>query len=401
MGRDVGPKPGHQRVGDTEIRVQHAANGRTDQLDHDGAPARKTDGASRTHPAAPSELVEVALLWYPGALLTSLTLAQEMLAAANSVLRAQRRGPAWRTMLWAPEPNRAEGSGDGLDAITRSTERADGADVGRALGLPRLCSWSSAEARRLVVVPACWGNPQPLLKRSAPLIDQMVAVRGETVWIGVGSGAFMLGEAGLLDGRAATTHWSQLDRFAERYPHAILRRDHRIVESTDVFTVASLNALADLIVYLVSRQVGEDVGRTIERHFSYESRNPFAEEVFSDRTPHNVADELVAEAQSFIHENLTESFDVDELAGRLRVSRRTLDRRFREATGRSIVQYRNRARIELGAEMLRGTDLAVGEVAARCGMQDGRYFARVFREVLGLSPREYRRVVRAKLFRRE
>ena len=340
----------------------------------------------------------VALLWYPGALLTSLTLAQEMLAAANSVLRARRRSPAWRVVLWVPQ-SRSGGP------AAETGPRGQGAAVGgraleEALGLRSMVTLGEEETPPLVVVPAFWGNPLRLLARSTALCRRITDAP-PAIWIGVGSGAFLLGEAGLLDGRAATTHWSQLDRFARRFPHASLRRDHRIVESGDVFTVASLNALADLIVYLIGRTAGEEIGRTIERHFSYESRNPFAEEVFSDRTPHNVADELVAEAQSWIHENLTRPFEVAELARHLRVSRRTLDRRFRGATGQSIVRYRNRARIELGAEMLRATDLAVGEVAERCGVQDGRYFARVFREVLGLAPREYRRVVRAKLFRRE
>ena len=334
--------------------------------------------------------VKVVLLWYPGALLTSLTLAQEMLAAANSVLRAQRREPAWQTYLWGPV----------LGADDSAAESSRLSALGASLGLPTIRTLEALEPKPVVVVPAFWGNALRLLRNSAALTRE-IAGCPPAAWIGVGSGAFLLGEAGLLDGRAATTHWSQLDRFAQRFPHASLRRDHRIVESDDVFTVASLNALADLIVYLVSRRGGEGVGRTIERHFSYESRNPFAEEVFSERTPHNVADELVAEAQAWIHQHLTSAFDVEDLARQLRVSRRTLDRRFREATGQSIVRYRNRARIELGAEMLRGTDLAVGEVAERCGVQDGRYFARVFREVLGLSPREYRRVVRAKLFRRE
>ena len=337
----------------------------------------------------------VALLWYPGALLTSLTLVQEMLAAANSVLRAQRRWSRWGVVLWAPG-----GSGDGPASSGLPAGAPLPADIAGSLGVRAISSLAETDRAALVVVPAFWGNPLRLLRRSEVLCHAIAAAPAAT-WIGVGSGAFLLGEAGLLDGRAATTHWSQLDRFAGRFPHASLRRDHRIVESGDVFTVASLNALADLIVYLVGREVGEEVGRTIERHFSYESRNPFAEEVFSDRTPHNVADELVADAQSWIHEHLNHAFEVEQLARHLRVSRRTLDRRFREATGQSIVRYRNRVRIELGAELLRGTDLAVGEVAERCGMPDGRYFARVFREVLGLSPREYRRVVRAKLFRRE
>lgn len=342
----------------------------------------------------------VVLLWYPGALLTSLTLAQEMVAAANSVLRARRRPPAWRIVLWVAACDDLEQPTEIHTAPQSGGAGGSAGALAASLGLETIPVLDRAGDRPLVVVPAFWGNPLRLLSRSGVLCRQISGAPAAT-WIGVGSGAFLLGEAGLLDGRAATTHWSQLDRFARRFPHASLRRDHRIVESGDVFTVASLNALADLIVYLVGRQVGEGIGRTIERHFSYESRNPFEEEVFSDRTPHNVADELVAEAQSWIHQHLTRAFEIDELATHLRVSRRTLDRRFREATGQSIVRYRNRARIELGAEMLRGTDLAVGEVAERCGVQDGRYFARVFRQVLGLSPREYRRVVRAKLFRRE
>ena len=109
-------------------------------------------------------------------------------------------------------------------------------------------------------------------------------------------------------------------------------------------------------------------------------------------------DEVVAEVLAWIGENVGSNQSIGYLADKLGVSRRTLDRRFKTATGTSVRAYWQKNKMRLAQELLGETDLPVGEVAWRVGYQDGGYFSYLFRREISITPHEYRKTVRAKLF---
>ena len=107
---------------------------------------------------------------------------------------------------------------------------------------------------------------------------------------------------------------------------------------------------------------------------------------------------MVVEAQLWIEANVAAQITVAELAARLGVSVRTLDRRFRQASGASPRAFWQQRRVRLAKELLEKTNLTIGEIAYRVGYQDAGYFSRLFERELSVPPSEYRQTVRAKLF---
>ena len=308
----------------------------------------------------------------------SVLLPAEMLHAANSTLRARRE-------------RRREVS----LRIVESTPQARGIAGQRLQPVEPL----DEAPTDLVIVPSMWGNPRPVLSRSRDLVAWLGrrAQAGARL-VGAGSGAFLLAETGLLDGGSATTHWSHFETFARRYPSVTLRRSYFIVESGSFYTVGSINALADLIVHLLRSEVDEEAARVVERHFSHEARRPYEGSFFSDHRPVNVPDELVADVQEHLTHHRIRDLRLADVAAQFGVSVRTLTRRFRAATGTTLRGWVEQRRIQDAQELLRDSNLEVAGIARRCGYSDPRYFSRVFRRVVGVGPREYRDLVRAKLF---
>lgn len=251
----------------------------------------------------------------------------------------------------------------------------------------------------LLYLPAIWRNPLRVLPHAGRVLETLpdLVAAGARI-CSVATGAYLTAEAGLLEGRPATTHWRFLDHFERRYPGVQLRRNHLITRSGDLYCAASINAVADLTVHLIEKVYGAEIARGVGAQFSPEVRRPYPETAFTDGGGSGHGDELMADAQLWLQARMSESCRLNELAAELGISRRTLDRRFRAAVGMSPGRWLLRLRVGAACELLRGSNSTIGEIATRVGIPDRRYFATTFRRQMRQSPSEYRKSVRGKLF---
>ncbi len=285
-----------------------------------------------------------------------------------------------------------------VDIVTVS---ADGRPAATQAGIELTPQAAIAEAGEFDVVylPALWRNPRKLIAKQRALLPWLSrqAERGATI-AAVGTGCCFLAEAGLLDGKAATTHWHYFDRFARDYPNVRLKRQYFITQAGGLYCAGSVNALADVTVHLIEQFFGREIASHVERNFSHEIRRPYDEYRYLEGDEHQHADEAIIGVQWRMQRELARPLRMAELAREAGMSPRTLDRRFRDATGVSPLAYLQILRIAAAKQMLEATNLTVAEVAFRVGYQDQGHFARVFTRTMTVPPAAYRRTVRSKMF---
>ncbi|RRJ84529.1 GlxA family transcriptional regulator [Aestuariirhabdus litorea] len=251
----------------------------------------------------------------------------------------------------------------------------------------------------LVLVPALWRNPVPVLRHCSPLVKWLARQhRGGAVLCAAGTGVCLLAESGLLDGRPATTHWYYFDRFSERYPRVHLQRDHFITEAEGLYCAGSVNSVADLMVHIIEQFYDRDIASRVEQQFSREIRKSYDQIYYSLSDARNHPDEAIIRVQQWLQDNHAREINSEQMAAQADMSLRTFNRRFRAATGLSPRQYLLRLRIEAAKELLRHSDLDINAIAAACGFNDDAYFARSFKRQERVTPSDFRRSVRSKLF---
>ena len=257
----------------------------------------------------------------------------------------------------------------------------------------------SIEETDLIVLPAIWGHPKRTLKHFAAIIPWLrERSQSGSLICAVSTGCCFLAEAGLLDGKPATTHWYYFDRFARDYPKVQLQKKFFITQAENLYCAASINSLADLMVHVIERSYGSATARSVERQFSPEIRRPFESISFSVDEQTRTDDEMVIQSLQWLHDNYSEEVLFSQLADDLEVSLRTFNRRFKQATQRTPMEYLQKKRLDVARDLLKNTNMSIGEVGAQVGYGNLAYFSKIFKKRLMQSPGEYRNAVRAKLF---
>ena len=199
----------------------------------------------------------------------------------------------------------------------------------------------------------------------------------------------MLAEAGLLDGRTATTHWAFQALLRQRYPRVRLAPQAILVDQGRIVTAGGATSFVNLALFLVERLLGQDVAWASSRMFLVDpNKSPQgAYAAFSTQKDHD--DEPILHAQEIIEKEISNAPAIDELAHRVSLSRRTFVRRFHLATGNAPRDYIQRVRVEAAKRALERGDL-VGSVAGHVGYDDAVAFRKLFVRLAGLTPAEYR-----------
>ncbi|WP_020209060.1 GlxA family transcriptional regulator [Gilvimarinus chinensis] len=251
----------------------------------------------------------------------------------------------------------------------------------------------------IIYLPALWRNPRPTLRQSSALLDWLRACHAQgTTLCAVSTGVCFLAEAGLLDGKAATTHWHYFDQFERDYPKVELKRQHFITKAGNIYCAASVNSLADLTVHFIQKLFSRTVATHVERHFSHEIRRPYESLAFYENLDHPHPDEQIVQVQSWLRERYSSDVKVSQVARQFDMSTRTLNRRFKEATGTTPLDYLRQVRINTAQELLKTSNLSIAEIANQVGYTDTAYFTERFKAELDITPSDYRSTVRAKLF---
>jgi transcriptional regulator GlxA family with amidase domain len=217
--------------------------------------------------------------------------------------------------------------------------------------------------------------------------------------IGLCTGAFVLAAAGLLDGRPATTHWMYAPTLAKRYPSVHVDPRELFVDDGDILTSASTSAGIDLCLHVVRTDHGAEAAGALARRLVVPPRRgPGADGGHPrhlDRSlPEEIGGDPLAEVVSWALEHLHEQFDVETLAARAYMSRRTFDRRFRSLTGSAPLQWLITQRVLQAQRLLETSDYSVDEIAGRCGFRSPVALRGHFRRQLGASPAAYRAAYR-------
>jgi transcriptional regulator GlxA family with amidase domain len=205
------------------------------------------------------------------------------------------------------------------------------------------------------------------------------------------TGSFILAEAGLLDGGVATTHWAAAKTFARRYRDVDLRVSEILTEQNNIICSAAvttaLNLALRIVEQLLDHQAAAETGRIMLVDRNRAPQTSYA--TMEDGPDHS--DALIACAQRLMQRSLQDGFSLTQLARQLSVSERTLNRRFKLATGEAPLRYLQSLRVDVAKRLLQNRRLTVDAVGERVGYRDLSTFRRLFKRETGLSPRDYQR----------
>jgi transcriptional regulator GlxA family with amidase domain len=209
------------------------------------------------------------------------------------------------------------------------------------------------------------------------------------------TGAFVLGAAGMLDGRPATTHWAHADKFRELYPKVLLDEDVLFVDDGDVLTSAGLGAGVDLCLHVLRADHGSEVANRVARHCVVPPWREGGQSQFIDRHVPDGGTDSTAPTRAWALRRLDEPLDLAGLAEHARMSVRTFSRKFRAETGQSPGSWLVQQRVRHAMHLLESTDLSVDAVADRAGLGTGASLRQHMRAAHGVSPLAYRKTFRA------
>ncbi|MGI8677217.1 MAG: GlxA family transcriptional regulator [Jatrophihabitans sp.] len=251
-----------------------------------------------------------------------------------------------------------------------------------------------ADTADLVVVVPAEGRVDDLDgPEFAPVLDLLrrTVERGATV-MSLCSGAFLLGAAGLLDGRDCTTHWRHAAELARRHPNARVDPDVLFVCDGPVLTSAGTAAGLDLCLHIIRTDYGEEVARKVARRMVMPPHRDGGQAQYIDAPIRTRPADTLAPLLDELLYALTEDHTIESLAARCVMSPRTFARRFRDETGTTPHLWLTRQRVLLARRMLEtGTD-SIDAVAQRCGFQSAAMLRHHFARIVGTSPSAYRRV---------
>lgn len=270
--------------------------------------------------------------------------------------------------------------GISLAATSRRVDTAQLLSVTALPGLPK-----TVQAGDLIVVP---GHD---LRRTSPpaslhrWLREVVKAGGQVC--AICTGAFVLGEAGLLDRRSCTTHWKRLDELQRRFRLARVERDRLFVTDGPVTTSAGVASGIDVALGFVEQHCGPVLAATLAREMVVHIRRDGHQRqasIYLDYRSH--FDSGVHIVQDYLITHVKGGVPIAELAKMAQMSPRTLTRTFRGVTGLSIAEFRNKVRLEVAREMMAKLNLTVDAVAEESGFNDSRNFRRAWKAAFGMPP---------------
>jgi transcriptional regulator GlxA family with amidase domain len=212
------------------------------------------------------------------------------------------------------------------------------------------------------------------------------------ILLSVCSGAFVLGAAGLLDGRECATHWMSTAELAQAYPLARVNRDVLFVDDGDIITSAGTAAGIDACLHLVRREMGASVATTIARRMVVPPQRDGGQRQFVEMPIPECATDSLRAVLLWMEENLHEEQPVSVLARRAAMSERTFARRFVAETGTTPAKWLALQRVHRARELLESSDLAIDQVASRSGFGSAALLRHHFLRQVGVAPSDYRRM---------
>jgi len=246
----------------------------------------------------------------------------------------------------------------------------------------------AAREADILILPGWRDADEPV---PAAIVSELRAAeaRGAIV-VGLCLGAFGLAEAGLLDGRRATTHWARVETFAARYPQVTVDTGALFVEEGRILTSAGIAAGLDCCLHLLARISGMAEANRIARHLVLAPQRAGQQpQLIARPTIGSSADRRITALLETLRANPLPTPSLDELAERTGMSRRSLTRQIRARTGGGLGEWLRRVRLARAQDLLADGARGLEDIAARCGFPDAHALRTAFRTELGMTPRQW------------
>ncbi|SQD79426.1 GlxA family transcriptional regulator [Moritella yayanosii] len=323
--------------------------------------------------------MKIGFVLYDKALVTGISLAAEMLSGASRLRdrKTQHQDPLEIKLI-------------------STTLEAKSLTAG--LRLQPDLTFSCEQDFDLVIFPPMWGNPLVSIIKHPEIIPWLHQQYNKGAKIlSTGTGVCWLAEAGLLDGLPATTHWYFYDQFSQQYPQVKLNRQASITAANGLYCAGSINSQSEMMLFLINEMFGKKIASVIENHFSHEiSRTQ--QQPFYQVGGQVQFDESIALAQDWMQRNMAKAITNQRVADVCQLPLRTFNRRFKEQVGQTPNQFLLTLRLETAQVLLRDFGLTMCDVAEQVGFRDTYYFNKKFQQHFDMAPKQYRDMVKAKVF---
>lgn len=266
-------------------------------------------------------------------------------------------------------------------------------------GIPVTPDFSVADDPKadILILPELWLGPDEHIKGRYPELMDWIRHKykeGVTLYSAC-SGAVMLAETGLLDGCEATSHWGYQNLFSKRYPKVRFRPEPNIVFADPagrIVTAGGTTSWHDLALHIISRHGSPGEAMRIAKVYLLkwhgEGQLPYATLV--RRTPH--ADSVVRSCEKWLADNFRDTDAIKQVVESSNIPERTLKRRFKAATGSTLIEYLQNLRVEEAKRLLESGQMPVDEISVQVSYDDTSFFRRLFKRRTGLTPSQYRRM---------
>jgi transcriptional regulator GlxA family with amidase domain len=299
-------------------------------------------------------------------------------------------GNIWQTLV-------RTGSGQTLFRVRIVSPAAESFTCGNGIPVVPDCSVADNPEASILILPELWLGPDEDIHGRYPELMDWIRRKykeGSTLYSAC-SGSVMLAETGLLDGCEATSHWGYQDLFSKRYPKVRFRPEPNLLfaDATGrIVTAGGTTSWHDLAIHIISRYSSPGEALRIAKVYLLkwhgEGQLPYVALV--RRNPH--ADSVVRSCEQWLGEHYRETGAIKQIVELASIPERTLKRRFKAATGNSLIEYLQNLRIEAAKQLLESGQLPVDEISVEVSYEDPSFFRRLFKRRTGLTPSQYRRM---------
>ncbi|WP_296981053.1 GlxA family transcriptional regulator [Thalassolituus sp. UBA1505] len=316
--------------------------------------------------------VQVSILVSPLCSAASVTLAQEILYAANLFSESdQAAEPLFAIQLVSLDGQPVKTSAGLMLAVDKSIQ--DVADTD------------------LILIPGFLFSLRDVMPELVAYAGFLQQQHGQgSVIASMCNGSFLLAESGLLNGVEATTHWAFADLFRKRYPGVNLDESQILCDTGQLVSGGGATAALDLLLHLVRRFGSAELAHTCSRYLLIDHVRPKQSPYVMWTMPKNHGDEQIRRVQQWLEQNFSGPVTIDDVAAKFGFGVRNFKRRFKEATDQTPISYLQNIRLERAKYLLESTRRPISSITFDVGYEDVNSFRRLFRKRVGVSPMEYR-----------
>lgn len=274
------------------------------------------------------------------------------------------------------------------------TASMDGRQVACTGGLRLTPDKHVADVRspQLIIVPGFMFNILGVLTSLSEMIQWLRQQHQQGCYIAsMCTGSFVTAQAGLLDGRHATTHWVFSEQFAKRFPKVKLQTERTVTDDGQIMCSGGSTSGSDLLLHLIrkfsSPQLAAECAKKLLVDVSARSQTPYSSTTFKK----NHTDAEILKIQIWLENRIASNIVMEQVAEEFGLSIRNFIRRFKEATEQTPIQYLQNLRIEKAKLLLENSQEAFDQITLQVGYEDGNSFRRLFKQRVGLAPSAYRK----------